>query len=148
MKSKKMTWIILAVLVIVTACAAITHLSEREQVRMGFLQVEYGDKKILVDLSSLATTAVQGTILNGKGDEIAVDGQGVLLSDLLFDLGIEVSEEVTAIADDEYSATVSAEELGEGRVYVLCEGERGRLVVFGDANSKRNVYGLIRLVVK
>ena len=53
------------------------------------------------------------------------------------------------VADDEYSAMVSKDELDQtDKVYLLVGTEdRSQLVVFGDENSKRNVSGIIRLGV-
>ena len=53
------------------------------------------------------------------------------------------------VANDEYSAMVSKDELDQtDKVYLLVGIEdRPQLVVFGDENSKRNVSGIIRLGV-
>jgi len=64
--------------------------------------------------------------------------------------GIDEYAQVTAVADDGYSAVVTREEIEEfDKVFLLLEeGEQPQLLVFGDANSKRNVSGVIRLIVE
>ncbi len=54
------------------------------------------------------------------------------------------------VADDEYRAEVSAQEIAEeNRVYLMIGDEPyASALVFGDQNSKRNVSGVIRLVVE
>ena len=141
--------ILIAVLLLATAGAALLHLTSRTDVSEGILQVEKDGIKIKISTADLDTKTVAGTIVNGKGEEIAIDSPGVPLIELLADAGVTAENEVKVIADDEYSVTVTAAELSEmGRVYLLIEeGERPRLVVFGDPDSKRNVSGVIRLVV-
>lgn len=141
--------ILIAVLLLATAGAALLHLTSRTDVSEGILQVEKDGIKIKIFTADLDTKMVAGTIVNGKGEEIAIDSPGVPLNELLADAGVTAENEVKVIADDEYSVTVTAAELSEmGRVYLLIEeGERPRLVVFGDPDSKRNVSGVIRLVV-
>ena len=148
-KKSKGTIIIIAVLLLVTAGAALLHLTSRTEVPEGVLLVEKDGIKIKIETSVLTTKPVVGTIVNGKGEEIAIDSPGILLSQLLADAGIAVGEQIVVVADDEYSAVVTAAELNEpDRVFLLVqEGKRPQLVVFGDPNSKRNVSGVIRLVV-
>lgn len=97
----------------------------------------------------LELIAVQGTLVNGKGEERTVDTQGILLQDVLEYAGVSVETEVTVIAQDEYSAAVTAEEIeADGQVYLAATEDGGvQMVVFGDNNSKRNVTGVARLVV-
>lgn len=148
-KNRKGAIIVIAVLLLATAGAALLHLATRTEVSEGVLLVEKDGIKIKIKTAELTTKPVAGTIVNGKGEEIAIDSPGILLSKLLADAGIAVSGQVVIVADDEYSATVTAAELSEAdRVFLLIrEGERPQLVVFGDPNSKRNVSGVIRLVV-
>ncbi len=150
MKKKSKGTIIIAVLLLVTAGAALLHLTTRTEVLEGILLVEKDGIKIKIEMASLTLEPVSGTIVNGKGEEIAIDSPGILLSKLLLDAGVAVGEQIVVVADDEYSAVVTAAELNEpDRVFLLVrEGERPQLVVFGDPNSKRNVSGVIRLVVK
>lgn len=148
-KKSKGTIIVIAVLLLATAGAALLHLTSRTDVSTGILLVEKDGIKIKIEMASLTLEPVSETIVNGKGEEIAIDSPGILLSKLLADAGVAVGEQIVVVADDEYSATVTAAELSEQeRVFLLVrEGERPQLVVFGDPNSKRNVSGVIRLVV-
>lgn len=150
MKKNKLTIMIIGVLFIITAIIAAVHLSTRTAPPGGFLQVEAGDQVINLDLSKLELSPVQGTIVNGKGDEKNVDSQGETLSKVLEKAGITEYTQIDVIADDEYHITVTAEEIAEAdRVYLLMEdGEQPQLLVFGDPDSKRNVSNVIRLVVE
>lgn len=78
-----------------------------------------------------------------------MDAQGAPLSAVLEQAGITAYTQVAVTADDEYSVTVTKEEAAApGRVFLIIrEGERPQLLVFGDANSKRNVSNVIRLTV-
>lgn len=111
--------------------------------------VETADRTEEIVWGSLKLTAVRGTLVNGKGEERAVDAQGILLRDVLAHAGVTTQMEVTVIAEDEYSASVTEEEVGaDDQVYLAVMDDGGvQLVVFGDSNSKRNVTGVVRLVV-
>lgn len=150
MKKNKLTIAIIAALVIITTVTAAIHLSTRQTPPKGVLRIEAQDKTVDLPLSELNLSPVHGTVMNAKGDPKEIDGQGLLLSGVLDKAGSTGYTQVSAVADDEYSATVTAEEIGEsGRVYLLLEeGEQLQLLVFGDTNSKRNVSHVIRLVVK
>lgn len=150
MKKNLKSIIIISVLVLITAGAALLHLTSRTTVPDGILLVEMNGIKIKIGTAQLTTESVIGTIVNGKGEKISVDAPGISLAKLLADAGAVVGERIVVVADDEYSAVVTAAELNEpGRVFLLVrEGERPQLVVFGDPDSKRNVSGVIRLVVE
>lgn len=150
MKKNKLTIVIIAVLVIITAVIAAVHLSTRPVPPGGTLRIEAGGQTTDFPLGKLELTPVQGTIVNGKGEEKSIDSQGELLSGVLEKAGITEYTQVNVVADDEYSVTVTAEEIAEAdRVYLLLEdGDELRLLVFGDSNSKRNVSNVIRLVVE
>lgn len=149
MKKNHKSIILIAVLLLATVGAALLHLTNRTDVPEGILLVETDGIKIKISTAELTTKPVAGTIINGKGEEIVIDSPGVPLTELLSVAGVSAKNEVRIIADDEYSVVVTAVELaGTDRVFLLIEeGERPRLVVFGDPNSKRNVSGVIRLVV-
>ena len=148
-KSNRFATIIIAGLLLVTVCAALLHLTSRTAVPEGFLLVEKDGITIKIETANLAEKPVVGMIVNGKGEEIAINSPGIPLMDLMTDAGVSVSEKIVIVADDGYSVTVTAGELSESeKVFLLVrEGERPRLVVFGDPDSKRNVSGVIRLVV-
>lgn len=140
----------MAALLVLTAALAVIHLGSRTAVPEETLRVEAGGKTVELALSELTPQAVHGVVVNGKGEERTVDAQGAPLSQVLAQAGVTQYLQVTVVADDEYSAVVTAEEIeAEDRVFLLLEeGERPRLVVFGDSNSKRNVSGVIRLVAE
>ena len=149
MKRNRVILLVVIALVAVTALAAVIHLNTRVSVPEGVLLVETADHTEEIVWDRLELTSVQGTLVNGKGEERTVDAQGILLRDVLEYTGVSVETEVTVIAEDEYSASVTAEEIEtEGQVYLTASEDGGiQMVVFGDSNSKRNVSGVVRLVV-
>lgn len=150
MKKNKLPVAIITALFVLTAVIAVVHLSTRTAPPGGTLRIEIGNQVTDLDLNKLELTPVQGTVVNGKGDEKTIDAQGELLSSVLEKAGITDYTQVGVVADDEYSVTVTAGEIAEADcVYLLMEdGERPQLLVFGDPNSKRNVSNVIRLVVE
>ena len=148
MRRNKILHLSVAVLLLVTVVAAAIHLTTRTQVPEGALRVEYEGRQVDVFPEQLPLVGVQGAVVNGKGETLPVDGQGVLLSDLLAQANVTVFREIQVLADDAYSAAVTAAEASApDRVYLLREEDSWRLVVFGDADSRRNVRNVIRLVV-
>lgn len=149
MKRNKIMIIAILALIFVTAAAAAVHLNTRVSTAEGTLRIETGDTAKELSLSELTPMAVQGTVVNGKGEERNIDAQGVPLSAVLAQANITEYAQVAVIADDEYSASVSVEEIHtEGKVFLLlAEGDRPQLIVFGDPNSKRNVSNVARLIV-
>ena len=72
------------------------------------------------------------------------------MNNLLALYEIDEYDEISVVADDSYSASLTREEVEEdGKVYLLAqEEEELRLIVFGDENSKRNVSNVVQIVVK
>lgn len=149
MKRNKVLLLIIIALAAVTALVAVIHLNTRVSAPEGVLLVETAGHTEEIKWGRLELTAVQGTLVNGKGEERSVDARGILLRDVLEYAGVSVETEVTVIAEDEYSASVTAEEIEtDGQVYLTASEDGGiQMVVFGDSNSKRNVSGVVRLVV-
>lgn len=149
MKKNRILIISISILVLFTVCLAILHSVTREPVTPGTIQIVCGDQTMEISLDSIERSAVHGSVVDGKGEEHTVDADGVLLADFLENVGITAVSQVTVFADDEYSATVSADELyEEDRVYLLLrDGDRPQIIVFRDSNSKRNVRSVVRLVV-
>lgn len=147
---KKKTIRVLLALVLVTAVLACIHSFSRPKTEEGTLLIEYNGTSSVIALDELSTVPVKGTLVNGRGEEILVSGEGILLSEVLAAAEIVDYRIVVMIAEDEYSAEVTAEEVAlPDKVYLMEQEEGGtRLVVFGDANSKRNVNGLVRLRVE
>lgn len=149
MKKNTRIYILIAILVMLTSAFAALRFATREEIPGGTLQIETSDRTIRVRFSDLELENVSGTIVNGKGEEKAVDAQGIPLSGLLNQYQIEGFTEVTAEADDTYSAVITAEEAAvPGKVSLIAQEDGGvQMVVFGDANSKRNVSGVVILKV-
>lgn len=149
MKKNKVIVCIIIVLVAITALAAVLHLTTRVSAPEGTLLVEMADQTKEIVWDDLELTAVKGTVVDGKGDEHTVDTQGILLRDVLESADASVETEVTVIAQDEYSADVTAKEIAaDNQVYLTVAEDGGiQMIVFGDKNSKRNVSGVARLVV-
>lgn len=141
---------IVVFLVLVTVAVATIHLTIRADVPEGVLHVERGGQVMELPLDQLELVPVQGTVVNGKGEEHTVSAQGILLSDVLRKLDIDEYSSVTVVADDEYSAQVTWKELTQSdKVYLIRQEEGGmQLIVFGDSSSKRNVSGAVRLSVQ
>lgn len=149
MKNNRFTMLLIAVLVIVAALAATLHLSTRVTADEDCILVEIQGNTTNISLSGLPYQAVQGSLVNGKGETREVNAQGISLSALLDKAGITEYTTVSVVADDSYAVDVAAEEVAEsGKVFlVIAENELPELVVFGDSNSKRNVSGVVRLVI-
>lgn len=101
----------------------------------------------IVFLLYLCVAATSGAIFGVVGCEI--DTRGVQLCDILSLAGASSYTQVTLVAEDEYSAAVTAEEVdADVQVYVILQEDGGwQLVVFGDPYSKLNVSDLSRIIV-
>ena len=152
MKQNKIVKIIIAVLALVTAGLALLHFCTREQVPGGTLLISHGEESSNIDISRLPTTAVTGVIVNGKGEEKPVDAQGIPVSAVLLEAGLDPAgiSTVTVTADDEFSAELSAGDVNAaGKAYLAAEEDGSlTLIVFGDPNAKRNVRNVVRLDVE
>lgn len=149
MKNRRV-WLLISALVVLTAILAAIHFATRDAVPEGTLKIETSTRTVDVTLPELELTEVKGTVVNGKGEEKAINAQGTLLSNLLEQLQISGFEAVTAEADDSYSASVTAEEIAApDKVYLITQEDGGvQLMVFGDSNSKRHVSGVVCLKVQ
>jgi len=148
MRYKERTPIIIVCLFSLVMILAAVHIATRTEVPKGLVAVEAGEKTFYLILNDLRTSHVEGEIVNGKGDVKTISGNGIRLEDALAVVGVTNPKQVTAVADDEYSAVIEGDEIALDQVYLLVENGTGRLVVFGDSNSKRNVSHLTRLLVK
>ena len=136
MKNRKLI-ILTIVLLILAAAFAVLHLSSRETVAENSVQLSADGKIHEISLSDLSLTAISGVRVNGKGEQIPVDGKGISLTDLLKNYNVSAYSKVTVVSDDSYSAEVSADE-AENANFLVEDGQL-RLVVFGDSDSKRSV---------
>ena len=148
---KKNRLIIFAlILVIITAFTAVLHLSTRDEVAEGYLKLTIGENEMMVDLNDFEYEQLSGVRVNGKGEEIPMEGEGILMRDLLKSIGAEDYKKVRIVADDSYIAEVNEEEvLEDGKVCLFLQEEGGlRLVVFGDENSKRSVSDVVQIIIE
>lgn len=151
-KSTKIIMAAIAALIALTAVFAIIHSAARTEVPDGALLVSCGGgKKKYVDLASLDTVSVRGSVVNGKGEKSDVNTQGVPLADVIENAGFDPNGAVTVkvTADDEFSAELSGDELNEdGKAYLVSEDDGSmRLVVFGDSNAGRNVRNVVSVEI-
>ena len=147
MKNRKLTIIIIGVLLVLTAILAVVHLTTREKETAGALQIISHGETVTLALDELKPLEkVSGSIVNGKGETIPVDAEGVSVKNVLILSGVTEDATVQVTAADEYSVTVAAEETEE--VWLVMEGDGLRLVVFGDPDSRRNVRNVVRLSVE
>ena len=150
-KSTKIIMAAIAVLIALTAVFAIIHSAARTEVPDGALLVSCGGEKKYVDLTSLDTVSVRGSVVNGKGEKSDVNTQGVPLADVIENAGFDPNGAVTVkvTADDEFSAELSGDELNEdGKAYLVSEDDGSmRLVVFGDSNAGRNVRNVVSVEI-
>lgn len=149
MKKNRFTILLIAGLVLLAAAAAVLHLTSRTAVGENSLLIEFGGSLTEISLGDLSLEPVRGSVVNGKGETLPIDGQGAALSDILTKASASGFHSVTVVSDDEYKAEVTADEILEsGSVYLLVPEEgRPQLVVFGDSNSKRNVKNVARLIL-
>lgn len=132
---KKKIAIGIVILVILTAIFAIVHLTTRTPDIEGSVLVNGAEVK----LSDLDYESVSGSVKNGKGEVKEIDAEGIKLADIL-DCDYD---SVKVTASDEYSATVSADEIDNA--YLILEDGTLRLIVFGDENAKRDVKNVVRI---
>lgn len=149
MKKHKVKIFVIALLIL-TIIAALVHLNTREAVAEGTLLISAGGETITVDISKFDYEQVTGTRVNGKGEEHTVDAPGISLKNVLARENIQNYTKVTVMADDSYSAEITAEEVEDGsKAFLIVEEENElRLVVFGDTNSKRSVSNVAQIVVE
>lgn len=148
MKSNKII-LLSAVLVVVMLFFAVLHLNSREEVPENALQIHAGNETYLIDITKLDYEQVTGSRINGKGEEIPIEGQGILLKKILEQKDISAFYKVIIVADDSYQVEVFADEIEEDeKVYLLYEDGALRLVVFGDENSKRSVSNVVQIMVE
>ena len=150
-KSTKIIMAAIAALIALTVVFAIIHSAARTEVPDGALLVSCGGEKKYVDLASLDTVSVRGSVVNGKGEKSDVNTQGVPLADVIENAGFDPNGAVTVkvTADDEFSAELSGDELNEdGKAYLVSEDDGSmRLVVFGDSNAGRNVRNVVSVEI-
>lgn len=138
------------IIALLTIVAAVFYFEQREEILEGSLQITAGTRTVTLDPSKFERIQVSGIRVNGKGEEIPVNGLGIALKDVLSKAQITDYALVKVMSDDSYSAEISAEEVEDGtRAFLLFEEEDElRLVVFGDENSKRSVSDVVQIAVE
>ena len=143
---------IVAVLLCLTAVLAVVHLTTRDKVPEGSLLIQYDGRESYVPMDALEIVEISGTVVSAKGDAQEIHQPGVRVEDVLKKAGIDSQtiQSATAVADDEFSAELLAEEIVAPDVAYLAREADGsmKLIVFGDSNLKRNVRNVVRLVVR
>ena len=148
MRSKLVLYFV-GILLVLAVGFGIYYQFVREDVPEGTVDVVVGDVHHYVNYEDLTLEKVEGIRVNGKGEEIPVTGNGILLSAFLNSLNITDYTQVVITSADAYSATVTLEEIQEAsKVYLLLEEDGLRLVVFGDSNSKRSVTGVAQITIE
>ena len=150
MKKNKLL-IFLTIVLMFTVFGGVLHFSTRDNIPEDALKITYQEKEIFVDIHTLETEYISGTRINGKNEEISVEGPAVLVKNLFTKEKIKTFRNAKFISDDSYSAEVTYEEIVQKEnVYLLYEMEEDtlRLVVFGDKNSKRNVSNVVEIEIK
>ena len=147
MKKKSLRMILLAAILLLTAVAVAVHLTTRESVPKGYLQLTYGGEEIEILLSDLSLKQVRGTISNAKGDQKTIDAKGISVWDVLQLAGAEKFSVLTVTGDDEYNAELTAEEVEDtANANFILQADGGiQLIVFHDTNSKRCVSDVVRV---
>jgi len=147
--SKKIIAGLIALLIVVTGAFAFMHNNTRTVVDEKTILIAANGKQTNIAISKINVSLVEGTVVNGKGEESTVSADGIRLEDLIKMADASVSEKVTVYADDEYSAEISKDEVAEeGKAFILIGEDSCSMLVFGDNNSKRNVRNLVRIVVE
>lgn len=152
-KRKNLIFGIIIALLLVTAILAVLHLNTRTQEQAGTLQITCNGDTMSLPLAELPVYDVSGTTIDGKGEKKQVEAKGTLVSDVLAQVGVDLSaiRQVTVKASDEFYAVLTAEDISQpDKAYLIQEDgeEWPRLVVFGDPDSKRKVKEVVRLEVE
>ena len=126
------------------------HLNTREQSVDGEIKVNVFGKEMNLRLKDLSYETLSGIRVNGKGEEIPIEGKGIKMTHLLKTLEVKTFDTIQLMADNSYKAEISSEDLlDEGNVCLFLQEEGGlRLVVFGDKNSKRSVSDVVQIIIQ
>ena len=152
--NKKKNYILAVIAAVLVIASVVLAVKIRGSVpEQSGLIIQSGNKTVTVPWEDLSQTVFSGEIVNGKGETSNYEYQGTELIALFDANGIEIKEDtkITVASEDNYTAELSgAEVLSSGKVYVAVisdgemiesiDGKQGsQLVVYGDANAKRQV---------
>ena len=147
MKSKIKILILIIVCIFLVAVLSLINQRRRISVPQNMIRIE-GTKSNMLDLSTLPRSKISGKVVNNKGDVREISGDGISLFDLIKDYAGDNYSKITVISDDEYKAIITRDEAEiPGRAILIFEDSTMRLYVFGDANSKRNVSNVKRIII-
>lgn len=161
--NKKTKYILAAIAAVFVIAAIILAVKVRSSApEQSGLLIQNGNNTVTVRWEDLSQTVFSGEIVNGKGETANHEYQGTELIALFNANGIEIREDtkITVASEDNYTAELSgAEVMSSGKVYVavtrdheMIEGidgnQGGQLVVYGDANAKRQVRYLKTITVE
>jgi len=137
----------ISLLILLTTLLAAVHSATRVSASTGYLHIENGMSVQEISVETLEFSEVKGNVINAKGEQRKIDTLGVLLSEILEKANVTAFSEIKVVADDEYSAIVTKEEVLTEPVYLIQTGDVLQMIVFGDNNSRRNVSNVVRLIV-
>lgn len=151
---KKKNFLIIVALILFTVVIAIIRVfTGIPKPTAGNLTLIANGKETIVDPSKVSKVDVTGTTVSNKGDKKEINTSGYALKDVITLSGAK-DEDFTSVkvtASDEFSATLSATEIADGKSAFLVEekSDKGdiffRLIVFGDSDSKRQVKNVARI---
>ena len=141
--------ITVSVLVLLTALLAFIYLHSRDSIKTGDLRIVSTDAELTVTFSDLSLSHANGSVTNKKGETKEIDADGIPLSEIPALAGVNSFNGIKVIADDEYSASVSADEAEEpGKAWLIDDNGKIRLIVFGDDGASRDVKNVVRIEIK
>lgn len=143
MKKRKLSSILIALLLVFTTVIAGAYLSCRTAAPEGCITITASNESSVFRLSQLNWSQVQGQIKTGKGEVRNIDAQGVPVKEVLTlaKIKLDAFAGIDVTAEDGYHAELTAEEIIQPHnAYFVRQDDGGiRLIVLGDQNSKRNV---------
>ena len=148
---KHRAMIFIIILLVITGIMAMVYLNDREDIPENAIELSVRSESQYIDIEKIKYENVSGSRVNGKGEKIEVNASGLSLEKVLNDDGITEYDTISVVADDAYSAEITAKEMQDGlEAYLIQEEgeERLRLVVFGDKDSKRSVSNVAQIVVE
>lgn len=143
---KKVLWALMGMTLTLTVCLACIYLQNLPARQHGNVEIKTVEKSITAELNCIPTQLVEGSIVNGKGEKIRIQGQGIPVSEFFREVGIETFDRIKVTANDAYSAELKQEEAEKDACFMISDGEL-ELVVFSDTNRKRNVANIVLIEV-
>ncbi len=129
-------------LALITILVSFIYLRGRKSVPKTQIVLSVNSTEKFISLSDYKLSGVSEDIPNKKGEVKHIEGDGVLISDII---GPVSFSDITVIADDEYRASLTPEDMENA--FLLSDEESARLIVKGDKNSKRDVKNVVRIEV-